>query len=245
MLNVVVTGGTRGLGLAIVQRLADLGYRVFAVARSRSEAIDHAEHAPPEGGGGEVIFRPYDLAELDGIGAFVGGIAREYGPLHALINNAAHGAGGVLANMRDNQIERLLQLNLISPITLTKYAARSMMVGAGGGRIVNISSIIATTGYPGLSVYAASKAALCGFTRSLARELGPLGITVNAVAPGFIHTEMTRDMAEADIARVARRSALRKLAEPRDVAGAVAYLLSDDARNVTGTTMTVDAGNTA
>ncbi len=175
---------------------------------------------------------------------FVKGLSQEFGPVHGLVNNAALGTSGVLANMRDSQIERLLHLNVTSPITLTKYAVRSMMVG-GGGRIVNISSIIATTGYTGLSVYAASKAAMVGFTRSLARELGPLGITVNAIAPGFLDTEMTGGMLPADVARVTRRSALRRLAGLDDVAAAAAYLFSEDARNITGTILTVDAGSTA
>jgi 3-oxoacyl-[acyl-carrier protein] reductase len=113
------------------------------------------------------------------------------------------------------------------------------------GRIVNIASIVAMTGYNGLSVYAATKASLLGFTRSLARELGALGITVNAVAPGFMLTEMTRSMGEADRARVARRSALKRLVTPEDVAESVLYLLSDAGRNVTGSVLTVDAGSTA
>jgi 3-oxoacyl-[acyl-carrier protein] reductase len=113
------------------------------------------------------------------------------------------------------------------------------------GRIVNISSIVGSTGYPGLSAYAATKAALTGFTRSLAREVGSLGITVNAVAPGFISTEMTADLGEQQREKIARRSALKRMAVPQDVAAAVEFLMSDKAKNITGTTLTVDAGNTA
>jgi 3-oxoacyl-[acyl-carrier protein] reductase len=133
---------------------------------------------------------------------------------------------------------------VVSPIVLTKYAVRSMMVG-GSGRIVNIGSVVAVTGYSGLSVYAASKAAFGGFTRSLARELGPLGITVNSVAPGFVVTDMTSELKGAQHDQIVRRSALRRLPVGEDVAEAVAFLFSDKARNITGTTMTVDAGNTA
>src|SRR5271168_1333033 len=119
-----------------------------------------------------------------------------------------------------------------------------MMTG-GGGRIVNMSSVIGSTGYSGLSVYGATKASMIGFTRSLAREVGRAGVTVNAVAPGFVDTEMTRGLTEEHREQIARRSALGRLVAVDDVAAAVEYLLSDGARNITGTVITVDAGNTA
>jgi len=146
--------------------------------------------------------------------------------------------------MHNSQIEELLRINVTAPIILTKYVVRQMMAG-DGGRVVNISSIIASTGYNGLSAYGASKAALIGFTKSLAREVGRLGITVNAVAPGFIATEMTAALQDDDRARIMARAALRRLAKPADVANAVSYLLADNARNITGTVLTVDAGATA
>jgi 3-oxoacyl-[acyl-carrier protein] reductase len=150
----------------------------------------------------------------------------------------------LLANMHLSQIEALVRVNTLSPIVLTKYVARAMMA-AGRGRIVNISSIIGSTGYSGLSVYGATKASLLGFTRSLAREVGRLGVTVNAIAPGFMDTEMTKSLGDDQRDQVARRSALRRLVTPDDVASSVAYLLSDAGRNVTGTVLTIDAGNTA
>ncbi len=234
--NVIVTGGTRGIGLAISLRLASEGYRVIAVARSSGEIDKSASSS--------LHFHQADLTELDTIPALVLSTTRRFGPLYGLINNAGIGTGGILATMPDSQIGMLLRLNVASPIKLTKHAVRAMMVG-GGGRIVMMSSIVGTTGYSGLSVYAATKSALSGFSNSLAREVGPLGITVNCVAPGFIETSMTDGMSNADRQRVARRSALRRLAEAADVAHAVCYLLSDGARNVTGTTMVVDAGTTA
>ena len=244
MRNVVVTGGTRGLGLAIAGRLAAAGgYRVIAVARAETAAfadLQRANCAAPQA----LHFRPFDLSDLAGIPGFVRALSEEFGGWHGLVNNAGIGTSGILATLQDHHIEQLLRLNVASPITLTKYAVRAMMV-ARGGRIVNISSIVADRGYSGLSVYSASKAALGGFTRSLARELGPIGITVNCVAPGFIATDMTAHAANDDLAKVKRRSALRRLAEAEDVAGAVAYLMSDAARNITGITLTVDAGSTA
>jgi 3-oxoacyl-[acyl-carrier protein] reductase len=160
------------------------------------------------------------------------------------VNNAGIGTEGLLATMHQSDIEALIRLNVLSPIVLTKYVVRHMMAD-GAGRIVNISSIIATTGYNGLSVYAASKAASTGFTRSLAREVGKLGITVNAIAPGFIGTELTASLSDAARQRIAGRSALRRLPEAEDVASMVEYLLGDGGRNITGAVLTVDAGNTA
>jgi 3-oxoacyl-[acyl-carrier protein] reductase len=150
----------------------------------------------------------------------------------------------VLAIMREADIEQLTRLNVIAPLVLTKHVVRAMMLERAG-RIVNISSIVGSTGYPGLSAYAATKAALLGFTRSLAREVGSLGITVNAVAPGFISTEMTADLGEEQRAQIVRRSALKRMAVPQDVAAAVEFLMSEKAKNITGITLTVDAGNTA
>jgi 3-oxoacyl-[acyl-carrier protein] reductase len=146
--------------------------------------------------------------------------------------------------MHNSDIEKLVKLNTVSPIVLTKYVMRAMMT-AGQGRIVNISSIIGFTGYSGLSVYGATKASIQGFTRSLAREVGRLGITVNAVAPGFMETEMTESMTQAQRDKIAGRAALKRLVDVEDVANAVSFLMSDAARNITGTVMTVDAGNTA
>jgi 3-oxoacyl-[acyl-carrier protein] reductase len=146
--------------------------------------------------------------------------------------------------MRDEDIQRMIQLNTVSPILLSKYVVRSMMAQREG-RIINVASIVASTGYSGLSVYSATKASLIGFTRSLAREVGQLGITVNAIAPGFIATEMTHELNESQREQIARRSALKRMADPIDVARSIEFLLGDGGRNVTGTTLTVDAGNTA
>ena len=240
MRNVLVTGGSRGLGLAVARRLAGDGYRVVAVARRESEPLAAAQREAA----GAIHFRACDLAAAEAIPDLVSGVRREFGPLWGLVNNAGLGTAGLLATMPVAEIARLVQLNVTAPLVLTKQVVRAMMA-EGGGRIVNVASIVAFTGYSGLAAYSASKAAMLGFTRSLAREMGPLGVTVNAVAPGFVATEMTHGLDKEDRARIERRSALRRLVEPEDVAAAVAFLLSDEARNVTGAVLTVDAGSTA
>jgi 3-oxoacyl-[acyl-carrier protein] reductase len=244
MRNVVVTGGSRGLGLGIAKALAASGFSVIAIARTKSEPLSAAIAEAKRAGAGALHFVPFDLAKVEEIGDLARRLRNEFGPIYGLVNNAALGTDGVLATMHNAKIEALVRVNTIAPIVLTKYVARAMMAQSEG-RIVNVASIIGFTGYSGLSVYAASKAAMLGFTRSLAREVGRLGITVNAVAPGFIDTEMTQRLAGEERQRVARRSALRRLAEIGDVANAVVYLLGDGGRNVTGTVLTVDAGSTA
>jgi len=241
---VIVTGASRGLGLAISQALAAAGYRVLAIARSPTAELEELTHAAAQAGRGAVQFHPFDLLETSAMARLVSRLRQEAGPLYGLVNNAGLGTAGVLAMMRDEQIEALIRLNTLSPIVLTRHVVRSMM-SERAGRIVNISSIVAATGYQSLSVYSATKASLIGFTRSLAREVGQLGITVNAVAPGFVDTEMTRELDRKQRDQIARRSALRRLPEAADVAAAVEFLLSEQARNITGTTLTVDAGNTA
>jgi 3-oxoacyl-[acyl-carrier protein] reductase len=238
MRNVLVTGGSRGIGLAIARKLASGGYNVIAVARSESEELRAAAK------GGNVHFHPWDLSEIDAIPAFVKAVREKFGAIYGLVNNAGLGTEGLLATMHNSDIEALVRLNVLSPVILTKYVVRHMMAD-GEGRIVNISSIIASTGYNGLSVYGATKAAATGFTRSLAREVGKLGITVNAVAPGFIATELTQTLSDEARQRIAGRSALRRLPETDDVARMVEYLLGEGGRNITGSVLTVDAGNTA
>ena len=236
MHNVVVTGGSRGIGLAIARRLAAAGYNVIAVARRESDELRQAIRAVVEQGRGGLHFRAFDLAETDAIPVFVKGLRDEFGAIYGLVNNAGIGTEGLLATMHNSEIEALVRLNVLSPVILTKYVVRHMMAD-GAGRIVNMSSIIASTGYNGLSVYGATKAAATGFTRSLAREVGKLGITVNAIAPGFIDTELTQTLSDDQRKRIAGRSALRRLPDVDDVARMVEYLLGDGGRNITGSVL--------
>lgn len=240
----MVTGASRGLGLAITATLAAAGYRVIAIARKETEELHAAAASAEKDNCGAVHFKAFDLNDTGSMAALVGELRKELGPIYGLVNNAGLGTAGVLTIMRDEQIENLVRLNTIAPIVLTKYVVRSMMVEKAG-RIVNISSIVAATGYSGLSAYSATKASLVGFTRSLAREVGQLGITVNAIAPGFVDTQMTHELSGGQREQIMRRSALRRMADAKDVAGSVEFLLSEKGRNITGITLTVDAGNTA
>jgi 3-oxoacyl-[acyl-carrier protein] reductase len=242
--NVLVTGASRGIGLGIARRLAACGHHVAALARKPTDALAEAAEEAAAAGAGAITFTPFDLGEVEAIPELVRELKRRSGPLYGLVNNAGLGTDGLLANMHLSQIEQLIRINTLAPVVLTKHVVRGMMA-QGEGRVVNIASIIGATGYSGLSVYGATKASMVGFTRSLAREVGRLGVTVNAVAPGFLDTDMTEGLGEAEREQVVRRAALRRLAEVEDVAAGVAFLMGDSGRNITGTVLTIDAGATA
>lgn len=244
MRNVIVTGGSRGLGLGITRKLAAEGYAVIAVARAVSDQFASAVSEVERSNRGSIHFVPFDLANIEGVAQLVMTLRKDFGPIYGLVNNAGTSFDGALSLMSDSKIEQLMRVNTLSPIVLTKYVVRGMLAD-GGGRIVNVASITGFTGYSGLSVYAATKASLIGFTRSLAREVGRMGVNVNAIAPGFIDTDMTRDLGEKEREQIVRRSSLRRLAEIDDVANAVEFLLGCKSKNITGTVLTVDAGSTA
>jgi 3-oxoacyl-[acyl-carrier protein] reductase len=237
---VIVTGATRGLGLAICKRLLVQSFKVVGAGRTPTEEIRSLLADHPE----TFFFEPLDLSQTAGLHAWVRQVIARHGSVFGLVNNAGVGHDGVLATMHESQISEMLKVNVEAPILLAKYCSRSMLLSRKG-RIVNVSSIIASTGFSGLSVYAASKAALAGFTRSLARELGKAGITVNTLSPGYMQTDMTSGLQGEKLNQISRRSALGRLATVEDAAAAVAYLLSDATDAVTGTTLTVDAGSTA
>jgi 3-oxoacyl-[acyl-carrier protein] reductase len=231
---VVITGTSSGLGQATARRLIADKYRVLGLSRREVD---------PGTIGEGYSHMAVDLKDLDELPAVARRVLDEHGSPYGLVNNAAAGSDGLLPTMHNSEIRSTIELDLLSPIFLTKYLCRPML-SKGRGRVVNVSSIIANTGFRGLSVYGAAKAGLEGFTRSLARDLGRRGVTVNCVAPGFVATEMT-DVLGGQLDRIKKRSPLDRFATPEEIAGAIAYLLSPDADGVTGTVLTVDAGSTA
>lgn len=238
--NVLVTGATRGLGLAIARRLVSDGFQVIGTGRQRSEGLDRLIAETD----GAVSFVSLDLEDRSALHPLVNDVLQRYGAIYGLVNNAALAHDGVLATMHESQIVDLVNVNVTGTILLTKYAVRAMLLGSEG-RIVNVASIVADTGFNGLSVYGATKAALVGFTRSLARELGRAGITVNAVAPGFIQTDMSSGLSQTQEASIVRRTPLGRLTTVEEAAGSVAFLLGPDATATTGMVLTVDGGATA
>ena len=244
MHNIIVTGGSRGLGLGIARALSGAGYSVIAIARQERDELTSAIAEAGRGNAGPLRFVSFDLAKIDDIPDLVRTLRKDFGPIYGLVNNAALGTTGALGMMHNTQIEQLIRINTLSPIVLTKYVVRHMMAD-GGGRVVNIASIVGSNGYSGLSVYSATKASMIGFTRSLAREVGRLGVNVNAVAPGFVDTEMTQELKGERREQVMRRSALRRMTGVEDIADAVEFLLGPKAKSITGIVLTVDAGSTA
>ncbi|ODP99263.1 SDR family NAD(P)-dependent oxidoreductase [Salinivibrio sp. SS2] len=240
MKNVVVTGSAKGLGLEVSKQLTDCGYRVIGISRKLTKDYEKLMEEFPN----QVYFYEFDFSDISSIANIVKEITQNHGRIYGLVNNAALGNDGVLATMHESDISELIRVNLEAPILMTKYVTRSMLLNREG-RVINIGSIIGSTGFNGLSVYGATKSAMNGFTKSLARELGKAQITVNTLAPGYMETNMTHGLEGDKLEKIKRRSCLGRLANVSDAASMVVYLLSDNASGVTGATFTVDAGSTA
>ena len=237
---VIVTGSGKGLGLEISKLLAESGYKVIGISRTYTKDFQDLESKHPN----KVEFYQFDFYNTDDISGLVKSIVKKHGRPYGLINNAAIGNDGVLGTMHESDIAKLIKINVEAPILLTKYVSRSMLLNKEG-RIINIGSIIGSTGFNGLSVYGATKSALNGFTKSLARELGKAQITVNTLAPGYMETEMTNGLVGEKLEKIKRRSCLGRLADVNDAANTALFLLSTSASGITGTIFTVDAGSTA
>ena len=240
---VVVTGGSRGLGAGLVQTFLDAGDRVATCSRSSTPATDAWTKDPALAERFEYV-PGVDLADRAACASFVHRVLDRFGRIDALVNNAGLARDGVLGTFADADVDAVVDLNVKGTVQMTKLVVRRMLL-QGSGRVINISSIVGLSGYRGLSVYGATKAAIDGFTRAMARELGSRGITVNAVAPGYLRTEMTHGLDEEQMGQIARRTPAGRLGEVEDVAGVVRFLASDDARFITGQVIVVDGGLTA
>ena len=233
----LVTGATRGIGAAIAERLARDGARVIGTATTAEGAARISANLAARGGRGAVL----DVVKPDSIEAVLEDIEAQEGAIGILCNNAGITRDTLLLRMKEADWDAVLDTNLASVFRLSKAVLRGMMK-ARTGRIVSITSVVGLTGNPGQANYAAAKAGIIGFTKSLAREVGSRGITVNAVAPGFIDTDMTRALAEPQRAALNAQIPLGRLGQPADVAAAVAFLCSPDGAYVTGETLHVNGG---
>ncbi|MCZ8061453.1 3-oxoacyl-ACP reductase FabG [Silanimonas sp.] len=233
----LVTGASRGIGAAIADLLASKGATVIGTATTESGAAAIGERLKPLGGHGRAL----DVTDGTAVEALIDALAKEFGAVGILVNNAGITRDNLLMRMKDEDWNAIIDTNLSSIFRTSKAVMRGMMK-ARKGRIINIASVIGVTGNAGQANYAAAKAGIIGFSKSMAREIGSRNITVNVVAPGFIETDMTRDLPEEAKAKMLADIALGRLGSPRDIAEAVAFLAGPAAAYITGETLHVNGG---
>jgi 3-oxoacyl-[acyl-carrier protein] reductase len=236
---VVVSGGSKGLGFGICKTLLEGGYRVATLSRKPTAELE----ALIRKSNGMLYWESVDIAEEAQLSGFLRRVKEKLGRVHYLVNSAGVANEGLLTLMKAPDVSRMLQVNLEGAIALAQACVKQMMVG-GFGAIVNVSSIVGVRGFKGLAAYSATKAALDGFTRSLAKELGSAGIRVNSIAPGFMDTDMTSELTDRQKTRIARQTPLGRLGGTTDVSSVVKFLLSEESGFITGQTIVVDGGLT-
>jgi 3-oxoacyl-[acyl-carrier protein] reductase len=239
---VVVTGGTRGLGLEIVKSLRSAGYAIATCGRKLTGELEALLASPAHKE--QLFWKKCEIGRERDEEEFFGEVLAGRGKrtFWGLVNNAGMTGEGILTTFPNVDSERILNVNLLGALRLARLALRVLLEDRTAGRIVNISSVIGSRGYSGLAAYSASKAGLDGLTRALAREVGRRGITVNAVAPGYLRTDMSASLSEQQLGQIIRRTPLSRLGTADDVTPAVTFLLSDEARFITGQTLIVDGG---
>lgn len=233
----LVTGASRGIGKAIAETLSARGAIVIGTATTDGGANNISDYLSASGGKGLKL----NVTDADSIKEVIKTITDDFGKISILVNNAGITRDNLLMIMKDDQWDDIIQTNLTAIFRLSKAVIRPMMK-ARAGRIINIGSVVGLTGNPGQTNYSAAKAAVLGFSKSLAREIGSRGITVNTVAPGFIDTDMTKELPEEQRDALISQIPLNKLGAPQDIANAVAFLASDEAAYITGETINVNGG---
>lgn len=236
----LVTGGSKGLGAGIVEAYLEAGHVVETCSRSSTDLVDRLVKEYPD----HFTFAAVDISDSAAADAWVKDVAKRRGRIDVLINNAGTAPEGVIALFNDAAIDQVVDLNIKGTAYVTRAASR-VMLARRSGSIVNVSSVVGRSGYRGLSMYSATKAALDGMTRGLARELGSRGITVNSVAPGYLRTEMSHGLDEGQLTQITRRTPAGRLGEPGDVARAVLFLTDPANTYITGQVLVVDGGLTA
>lgn len=240
--HIIVTGGSRGLGAAFVEGLLADGFRVSTCSRSKSEFVEQLSSHPEYSS--RFLWQSCRVGEAADADEFVRSAVEWAGPdsLYGLVNNAGIAQAGILASFPNAETEKILRINLFGAIQFARAVSSHLLKCGHGGRIINISSIIGSRGYNGLSAYSASKAGLDGFSRALARELGRRQITVNSVGPGYVKTEMSSTLNTGQLAQIVNRTPMGRLATDQDVLALVRFLLGDGAGMITGQTILVDGG---
>ena len=233
----LVTGASRGIGAAIADTLAAQGAAVIGTATSASGAQAIGERMAANGGHGRAL----DVTDPAAVEALIEAIGKEFGAVSILVNNAGITRDNLLMRMKEEDWQAIIDTNLTSVFRTSKAVLRGMMK-ARKGRIVNIASVVGVTGNPGQANYAAAKAGIIAFSKSMAKEIGSRGITVNVVAPGFIDTDMTKALPEAQRTALLEQIALGQLGQPADIANAVAFLVGPGAGYITGETLHVNGG---
>ena len=233
----LVTGASRGIGKAIAEQLAGMGATVIGTATTNAGADNISAYLSDAGGKGLCL----NVTDIDSITKVIKSITDEFGAVSILVNNAGITKDNLLMMMKEEQWNDIIETNLTSIYRLSKAVVRSMMK-ARKGRIINIASVVGLTGNPGQTNYSATKAGMLGFTKSLAREIGSRNITVNCVAPGFIDTDMTKELADEQRDALIKQIPLNRLGDAADIAAAVSFLASPQAAYITGETINVNGG---
>lgn len=236
--NIILTGGSKGLGLTITEHLLECNYNVHVLNRSSTVELETLQAKFPN----QLSIHLFDLSKVDELTAFLKKNFPASQPIHGFINNAALAYDDIVTNLNLSKLENMYKVNVFSPMMLTKFVLRNMLLHKTNGSVVHLSSVSVHTGYKGLSMYASTKGALEAFSKNTAREWGERGVRSNAIVAGFMETEMSGTLTDDQRNRIYNRTSLKKPTSKESVAAMVEFLLSDKSASVTGQNIFVDNG---